>query len=100
MAPEAEVLKGTLEQEPLCFDSGPQVGTRVHSLAGSIWKVLKGPEDAPTGGYLQWQEGGGEKAHHRGRWGGIIAGAGLCVRLSGLFPWLTVVFHLLPQCIL
>lgn len=67
MAPDADVSKGTLEWEPLCFDSGPQVGTRVHTLAGSIWKILKGPEDTPTGGYLQRQEGGREKAHHRGR---------------------------------
>lgn len=66
MTPDADISKGTLEQELLCFDSGPQVGTRVHTLAGSIWKILKGPEDTPKGGYLQWQERGREKAHRGG----------------------------------
>lgn len=97
MTPDADVSKGTLEQEPLCFDSGPQVGTRVHTLAGSVWKILKGPEDTPTCGYLQRQEGGREKAHCGGRWGGVVAEAEPCICLSCLFPWLRSISHLLPQ---
>nr|CAH90233.1 hypothetical protein [Pongo abelii] len=38
------------------------VDTRVHTLVGLVWKVLKGPEDTPAGGCLQWQEGRGRKA--------------------------------------
>lgn len=84
MTPDADISKGTLEQELLCFDSGPQVGTRVHTLAGSIWKILKGPEDTPKGGYLQWQERGREKAHRGGRWRGVVTGSGPCISLSCL----------------